>query len=396
MSCPRCDRAAAYHADRERTVVSVLGPLRYRRAYYYCRACGEGLCPFDGRAGVTARHLTPAAERLTALAGSVGESFERGARLLRELAAVRLGESTVERATEDVGGRIAALLGRGCTFGAAAAWDWRRDGRGRTVAYLTIDATGTRQQGPGGRAAEGRMAYVAGVYNPAPPDGLRPPGRAAPALQARYLSGLYELAEVGPLLRRQAGQVGMDRADLWVALTDGGAGLEGFCQRNFNRPDLVLILDFYHPASYLEKLAKALHPADEAAAAAQAERWCRLLKEEGGAAALAVLREGAWPARQSAALRAQRRETEAYFAGNVHRMEYPEYQAEGWHIGSGVVESACKTVVGQRLKGAGMRWGEDGAHALCHVRALYRSEEGQWDAFWQRRIRNPAPVQQLN
>jgi hypothetical protein len=41
-------------------------------------------------------------------------------------------------------------------------------------------------------------------------------------------------------------------------------------------------------------------------------------------------------------------------------------------------------VVGQRLKLAGMRWGEDGAHAVCHLRALYRSEKGQWDAFWNR------------
>ena len=46
------------------------------------------------------------------------------------------------------------------------------------------------------------------------------------------------------------------------------------------------------------------------------------------------------------------------------------------------MESACKTVVGQRLKLAGMRWGEDGAHAVCHLRALYRSEKGQWEAFW--------------
>jgi hypothetical protein len=374
----------------------VLGPVRYRRAYYYCRACGRGLCPFDAQAGVTARHLTPAAERLAALAGGACESFERGARMLREMAAVRLGESTVERTAEDVGGRIAALLGQGYTFGPAAAWGWRRDARGRSVAYLTIDATGTRQQGAGGRAAEGRMAYVAAVYNPPPPDWLRPPGRAAPELQARYLAGLYGLAEVGPLLRRQAGQVGMDRAELWVALTDGGGGLEGFCRQNFNRPDLVLILDFYHPAGYLGGLARALHPADEQAAAAQAEQWCRLLKEEGGAATLAVLREWAWPARQPAALREQRRATEEYFANNVHRMEYPEYQAEGWHIGSGVVESACKTVVGQRLKGAGMRWGEGGAHALCHVRALYRSEPGQWEAFWQRRLRKPTTVQQLN
>ena len=56
----------------------------------------------------------------------------------------------------------------------------------------------------------GRMAYVAGVYNPPPVDWLSPPG-PAPPLQARYLSGLYQLAEMGPLLRRQAAQVGRRR-----------------------------------------------------------------------------------------------------------------------------------------------------------------------------------------
>ncbi len=78
-----------------------------------------------------------------------------------------------------------------------------------------------------------------------------------------------------------------------------------------------------------------------------------------------------------------------YFVNNLHRMDYPEYVAEGWQIGSGVVESACKTVVGQRLKGAGMRWGSKGAHALCHVRALYRSEKGQWQAFWDHQFAEP-------
>jgi hypothetical protein len=102
----------------------------------------------------------------------------------------------------------------------------------------------------------------------------------------------------------------------------------------------------------------------------------------GGALTLEVLRAWDWPARKSRALREQWARVEEYFTNNLHRMEYPEYLALGWHIGSGAVESACKTVVGQRLKGAGMRWGEDGAHALCHVRALYRSEQGQWEAFW--------------
>ena len=143
-------------------------------------------------------------------------------------------------------------------------------------------------------------------------------------------------------------------------------------------------------------MAKALHPQDEKAASSQAEQWCSLLKAEGGAVTLEVLRQWDWPVRKSAGLREQLSEVLTYFESNAHRMEYPEYLTEGWHIGSGVVESACKTVVGQRLKGAGMRWGEEGAHAMCHVRALYRSEEGQWEAFWQRRLRKPAPVQQLN
>jgi len=51
--------------------------------------------------------------------------------------------------------------------------------------------------------------------------------------------------------------------------------------------------------------------------------------------------------------------------------------------------------VAQRLKGAGMRWSEAGAHALCHVRALYRSEKGQWNAFWKREL-TETKVYQLN
>ena len=63
-------------------------------------------------------------------------------------------------------------------------------------------------------------------------------------------------------------------------------------------------------------------------------------------------------------------------------MDYPRYLAHGWQIGSGPVESACKTVVANRLKGSGMRWGEDGSDAVCHLRALYFSQPGQWEAFW--------------
>src|SRR5205823_6338974 len=111
--------------------------------------------------------------------------------------------------------------------------------------------------------------------------------------------------------------------------------------------------------------------------------WCQQLKHEGGPALLATLRaldlRGKRPA-----VRAVYEEEGGYFANHVHRMDYPTYRARGWQIGSGPVESARKRVVGQRLKGAGMRWGADGADAVCHLRALFLSDPGQWEPFWSR------------
>lgn len=347
--------------------------------------CGEGSCPWDGRVGLTSHRLSPAVERLATLCGAVADSFGKGAELLEETAGVRVGESTVARTTEAVGERLAGHLGRGRTFGGKTPWGWFRDASGRTVGYVAIDATGVRQQGVGGAKADGRMAYVGMVFNPLPDaervfEGLPKPGES---MRARYVSGLYPLAEMGPLLRRQGAQVGLDQAEVWVALSDGGAGLEDFLRANFPRVGAV-ILDFFHASEYLAKLAAALHPGDEDAARDQTTVWSRVLRNEGGHVLIGVLEGFDWPvARGLAGVRA---EVLVYFRNHVHRMDYPTYEAAGWYIGSGAVESACKTVVGQRLKGAGMRWSEAGAHAVCHVRALYRSEHTQWTAFWRRSL----------
>ena len=109
------------------------------------------------------------------------------------------------------------------------------------------------------------------------------------------------------------------------------------------------------------------------------------MKHEGGKAIITHLEQFPLPPRKPAA-RAKLTETLHYFANNVHRTDYPTYVANGWLIGSGAGESACKTVVGQRLKLAGMRWRQDGTAAICHLRALFKSEPGQSQAFWQRSI----------
>jgi hypothetical protein len=223
------------------------------------------------------------------------------------------------------------------------------------------------------------MAHVGMVCNPGPEwpwtdEKPRP-------MRSRYLSGLDALEKFAPLLRPLAGHVGMDQAERWIGLTDGGNGLEDRLRENFPRLGVV-ILDFFHPAERLTGLARRLHPEDEPRAEDQARQWRGLLKDEGGATLAAVLSEWDWPKRPGLGEAVD--ELVGYLGRHAHRMDCPEYLAKGWCIGSGAVESACKTVVGQRLKLAGMRWGEDGADAVCHLRALYRGEKGQWDAFWSR------------
>ena len=78
-------------------------------------------------------------------------------------------------------------------------------------------------------------------------------------MRSRYLSGLYPLEDFAPLLRTPAGHVGMDRADRWIGLSDGGSGLEDRLRENFPRVEVV-ILDFFHPAEKLTGLARLLPP----------------------------------------------------------------------------------------------------------------------------------------
>jgi hypothetical protein len=67
-----------------RVLRALVGAVHYRRASYLCRRCGQGLFPFDRRAGLTDRDLTPGLERTAALAGAVADSFEKGAALIEE------------------------------------------------------------------------------------------------------------------------------------------------------------------------------------------------------------------------------------------------------------------------------------------------------------------------
>jgi hypothetical protein len=169
--------------------VTVLGEATVERAYYYCRHCRAGHCPRDAALGLGSAELTPGAEQAAALAGALASFADAVDKVLPKLAGLRLAESTIKRATERAGERVGQRLAAGATFGPARDRAWSADAEGKTCAYVSADLTGVGMQGPGGAAAQGRLAAVAMVYNPGHPG------------QARYLAGLGPLAALGAPLR---------------------------------------------------------------------------------------------------------------------------------------------------------------------------------------------------
>ena len=136
-------------------------------------------------------------------------------------------------------------------------------------------------------------------------------------------------------------------------------------------PDGVELIDFYHAAEQLKGAFDAAHGVDSPKAAAQFEKFRHVLRHESDGVER-VIRAPVY-LRSKHPNRERIAQVLGYFRGNRHRMRYADAKAQGLPIGSGVVEAACKTLVTERLKRSGMRWGVRGGQAILTLRSLVQS-----------------------
>jgi hypothetical protein len=281
-------------------------------------------------------------------------------------AGVRLSASSVRRATEAAGLDLLERQHQGAVIRPAnlRPWDFTVEGHKPTVAYLGLDAFSVPIQGPGGAKAEHRMIYTGILYTPDKERSL-------------YLVD-FDLDAICKQMRQASIAYGLGAANQVMALTDAGNGLAEGLRRHF-WGDLLCILDWYHAAEHVHKLAQALYPSQQEQRQQWAEKAKGILYEQGGQALVNWLRD--WTGPTDGAAAEEWRKGINYFADNEERTDYPSYRSRGWDIGSGPTEAACK-VVGARLKGSGMRWVEAGAARVAPLRALYLSGPEVWDAYW--------------
>jgi Uncharacterised protein family (UPF0236) len=367
VTCAYCGYAAKFHSYQRQRVLTVHGELRVERAYYYCGRCKQSFIPYDDVLGLMDQ-ISPGLMPLVCLAGTLLPFADAAKDVLKRFSGVRVSTSTVLRCTEGAGERLRAQQKEGRMVEPTQAelrWTAPRE-EGQPVAYVGLDAFSVPMQGAGASKAEHRMLYTALLYTP---------GKE----HTRYLVD-FELDALAEQVRQQARAVGVSQVSDLIAVTDGGNGLEEALQRHL-ADNLTTILDWYHAAEHLCDFAKVWHARDEAACHQWQQEAKGILYEQGGEDLLAHLHALTLPPRTSAEVHEELRKLIGYFEHNRHRTDYPTYRRNGWDIGSGPTEAGCK-IIGERLKGSGMRWVEDGAATVATLRALYLSGDKLWDGFW--------------
>lgn len=278
------------------------------------------------------------------------------------------------------------------------------DGTG--VPMRRVDRSKTPHPQAAGRSGATRRAYIGAVYAIEPfvrgpqdvldelfrdevstrrprPQGKRLWAEMAAAMDGSPVSGIDRVfVELAIDVKTRD----PDRLKTLVCLMDGERKLWDLQQEWLGRS--IEILDFFHVLERVRKVSKVVHPQDKS----RREVWVtKQTRDLLNGKVETVIRR--WRRLQHRAEKAKSWTSESleiassaitYFTNNRHRMRYDEYLSQGYPIGSGVAEGACRNLVKDRLDCTGMHWRLEGARAMLKTRALYLT--GEWDDFVEFRI----------
>jgi hypothetical protein len=204
---------------------------------------------------------------------------------------------------------------------------------------------------------------------------IRPPS-------LRYVASRGSAEDFGHHLTALATQMGIYQdenrleTEEVVVIGDGAPWIWNLADEYF--PNATEIIDYMHAKKHLYDIAKQVFGEEDRETI---ETWVRTLETPlyTGETSQVIAGIQALGKQNPEMLDAIKREV-GYFQKHAHRMQYQTFNEKGYQIGSGVIESACKHVVAQRCKQAGMRWSKPGINAILFWRCLLKNDT--WDTYW--------------
>jgi len=336
-----------------------------------------GFFPLDDELALLPGNLTPRLqESLVRLATHI-PSFAKASQEFAWLTGARVHPDTARRHTEAAGAVLVA-------HEPAEAARILREHPAPPCTPDTLLFSGDGAMIPlvHGQWTEVRTLAV-GEAQPATPTAAGPVVRTT---QLSYFSRRVDSSTLSDLATLELHRRGIEGARRVGVVVDGADWRQTFV--DYQYPDAVRILDFPHAAEHVTPIAACAAevnvrlPAAILAAAGvtlpseDPTAWRQVLNHSGPAALLPALRAivAAQPMNQELVTHL------SYLEARVAQMQYPQFIADGWPIGSGMVESANKLVVEDRLKGAGMHWAGQNVNPLLALRNAVCND--RWEECW--------------
>jgi len=364
-----CGETQKYMNDRERRVVSLLGEFRFKRAYYWCAACGESDAPMDRALEIGRSDFSPAVREAVSLVGAE-VAFGRGRTLMGELTGIWVSKRKHREISEAAGACLAPP-------------DERISGdmpsvRGSPTRSVVLSLP--RAKGPIEDlylSADGTMAPTTEAWREVKIGALfhaRAGSDGKPVRKTtRYFGDLIDADTFGWRWYSEAVAMGLEQARRVIVIGDGAPWIWNQAEMHF--PGAIQIVDWHHATERLWSVAKAYFGEDEPKGRAWVETCKKLLR---AGRVERVIEELSRLRTRNKKTRKTIQEAAGYFRNNTERMRYRRYRRQGLFIGSGVVEAGCKHIVGRRLKQSGMRWNLDGLRAILFLRLAVLNR--QWPA----------------
>ena len=384
----------AYHDQRPISYYSIFGKLSLLR-HYFVAAGQAGCCPLDAALSLPEHCYSDLLREwidYDATDGAYRETTSTIARILGlELSVAALERSVAEDA-QDVAGFYARPLAGSAAATTGSILVVQADGKGVPMVQPAA-AEAPLRLAKGQKHTKKKEAIVTSLYTITPykrtPADVRSallheqpqadlPARPLPQ-QKETRATLAGKAAAMETLQQRAAQRDGQHIRARVALTDGAESLQQHMRSRF--PDYTLVLDIIHASEYLWATATALLGETNPSRTAWVKAKLDLLLTGQTGNLIALLGEEAACAKWTETQRKAIERTIGYYERNQAYMHYDQYLAQGWPIGTGVVEGACGHLVKDRMEQAGMRWTKDGAQAMLDLRAVRINND--WDAYWQ-------------
>jgi hypothetical protein len=391
--CPVCDEPMKNLGRREKQMVTLLGSCEFKRNYYGCDCASDAVSgdrnrekcrhkiPNDEKLGVAGTKFTQAVQRVTAQIAA-SDSFINTEVNLKFLCGIDVSAKECERIAEEKGAEIIARR-QGEIQYSETELNPPKPEKTAGILYIEYDGTGVpirkkELTGVKGKQTDGsaktREMKTGCIFTQSGVDGDGEPIRDPDS--ATYFSQIDKVDEFGRLLYSEAVKRGVDYAGRVVVIGDGAKWIWNIADDKF--PSATQIVDLYHAKEHIGKLLRDFREFQSDPKLMTQKREQLYSTLESGDISSLTSEFG----RLNAVTDFQRervRVESAFFENNAHRMKYSRFKERGLFVGSGVIEAACKNVIGKRIKQSGMFWSVDGANQIAALRCAVLSGEFEPD-----------------